>query len=319
MSQSTLASALMKNPDIIHLVFESMPEPTFLINKHGVYLEAWGGTDTSRHHSPSTLIGLNQYDVLPEHLAHWFSSIIIEVIESGVPKELEYDLHPKDLPCFKGQEGPTELQQFNAFVVPLSDLNMVLWTVRNITEYKSNIRRLAQHQSELEKLTFTDHLTQVHNRFALESLLPTELKHAEIEQHDTAIFMIDIDHFKQLNDHYGHIKGDEALKQIGKQLNDWIDDNGVCFRYGGDEFLVFIRNISRSECQQKAQVLLSHVSQLRIPNINSPISPHLSITIGIKHCSYSNDAMDLEQIVMMADQALLYAKQRQRGTIHILT
>lgn len=62
---SIFSSTIIANPEILQFIFQSLPEPTFLINKQGVYIEAWGGTDSERHHNPSYLVGLNQYDVLP--------------------------------------------------------------------------------------------------------------------------------------------------------------------------------------------------------------------------------------------------------------
>ncbi len=64
---SIFSSTIIANPEILQFIFQSLPEPTFLINKKGVYIEAWGGTDSERHHNPSYLVGLNQYDVLPQH------------------------------------------------------------------------------------------------------------------------------------------------------------------------------------------------------------------------------------------------------------
>lgn len=319
MVKSTLSQALTLNPDIIHMVFESLPEPTFLLNKQGVYVEAWGGTDTKRHHDPSSIIGLNQYAVLPKDKAEWFSRVIVEVIESGEARELEYELHPKDLPCFEGKQGPTELQYFSAFVIPIPNQELVLWTVRNITEYKTNEQKLARQQKELERLTFIDHLTQVHNRYALDTLLPSAMKYAYNLGQTGALFMIDIDHFKELNDHYGHLTGDSALKKVSAEIQTWCQNVGICFRYGGDEFLVFIRNLDLEQSKQKAQALMDKITALQIPNQTSSVCPHLSITIGIKLCELSDANNGIERYISMADKALFNAKRRERGSIHLLT
>lgn len=102
---SIFSSTIIANPEILQFIFQSLPEPTFLINKQGVYIEAWGGTDSERHHNPSYLIGLNQYDVLPAAQAAWFTDVIQQAIEQGCAKELEYEIDPTQLPCFDNVPG----------------------------------------------------------------------------------------------------------------------------------------------------------------------------------------------------------------------
>lgn len=315
---STLTRLMQDNPAMMHVVLTSLPEPTFLISKQGIYIEAWGGTDHKRHHDPSTLVGLSQYEVLPADKAVWFSQIIVDVIESNKPQELSYELDPKELHCFDGHEGPETTQYFDALVIPLPDVDMVLWIVRNVTEHQAALKQLGQQAKELTIKTYTDHLTQVNNRFALDSLLPHALEIAKIQQESACVFMIDIDCFKELNDQYGHLKGDDALREVAATIKAWAGKNSLCFRYGGDEFLAFIPSISLSGCNSKAEALLQLITNLAIPNTRSRISDTLSVTLGIQHCEHIPDNMTVERFVSIADQALFFAKRRKRGTYHLL-
>nr|WP_275138573.1 sensor domain-containing diguanylate cyclase [Vibrio furnissii] len=317
MVNSVFYSVITANPDLLHVVFEALPEPTFLINHDGVYVEAWGGTDTQRHHDPTSIIGMNQHQVLPPDKAAWFTQVIAHAIHSGEATELEYDLDPKQMPCFEGLEGPTDVQFFTALVVPLPNTEYVLWIVRNITEYKRTVDKLARHQLELEHLTHIDHLTQVYNRYAMDSLLPQALDVAKLEQVSSALFMIDIDCFKEFNDRYGHLQGDEALKQVSQALNHWKRKGDLCFRYGGDEFLLFIPEISIEQCEHKARQLLQDIQALHIPHHASRVGDVLSVTIGIQHCLRLEPNMTAEKLVAIADKALFHAKHQQRGTLHI--
>ncbi len=314
---STFSKQIAKNPELVHAVFGALPEPTFLIDKRGTYIEAWGGTDTKRHHDPSALIGLNQYQVLPADKAIWFSQVIVDVIDNQDPAELEYSIDPKDLTCFSGMDGPTELQYFSALVIPLPDTDFVLWTVRNITEYKQAFDTLAHQQQELEKLTHIDHLTQVYNRYALDSLLPEAIELASYKQVGTAILMIDIDCFKQYNDSYGHLKGDETLKTVGATIQSWSQSNDLCFRYGGDEFLVFIANVSERECLHRAAQLQDLITSANIPHQSSSVKPFITVTIGIQHYPFIPDQLNSDTFISIADKALFFAKNHQRGSIHL--
>ncbi|EHS1182395.1 diguanylate cyclase [Vibrio vulnificus] len=318
--QSIFSRVIANNPSVVHHIFEALPEPTFLIDAEGYYIEAWGGTDSKRHHDPANLIGLNQYQVLPREKAIWFSDVIQQVIQSQKPQELEYELHPKDLGCFDGVDGPTELQFFSAFVIPLMGEKKVLWTVRNITEYKMALRRLESQQLELERLSCLDHLTQLFNRYALEIHLPHALSKAAQSGHSAALFMVDIDCFKDLNDTFGHLTGDKALRMVAMTLKQWSGEKGIGFRYGGDEFLIFIQDISKQACEQKANELQSAVARLAIPNPQSQVANVLTVTIGVQfYPSLSEQCQDLEQFISKADKALFNAKNTQRGTIQFLS
>ncbi|WP_167469921.1 GGDEF domain-containing protein [Vibrio aquaticus] len=313
---STFSAQIANNPDLMHSVFESLPEPTFLIDKSGTYIETWGGRDIKRHHDPSALIGLNQYQVLPADKAIWFSQVIVDVIDSQTAAEIEYSLDPKQLPCFDGIEGPSEVQHFSALVIPLTETDHVLWTVRNITEYKKALDTLAKQQLKLERLTYIDHLTQVYNRYALDSLLPDAIEMTKLKSTGAALLMIDIDCFKQYNDTYGHIKGDDALVALGFTLRNWALEGTLCFRYGGDEFLVFIPNLSEEESLNKARELQSKIHQLAIPHKTSAVGEFFSITIGVQYYGTVPSEMNAEQFIAVADKALFYAKSQQRGSIH---
>ncbi|MGT3830383.1 GGDEF domain-containing protein [Vibrio cholerae] len=316
---SIFSSTIIANPEILQFIFQSLPEPTFLINKQGVYIEAWGGTDSERHHNPSYLVGLNQYDVLPAVQAAWFTDVIQQAIEQGCAKELEYEIDPTQLPCFDNVPGPSQKQYFSALVIPLPNTDMVLWTVRNISDYKHTVEKLAQHQLELEHLTHMDHLTQVYNRYAMDSLLPQALDIARLDKMSAAILMIDIDCFKEYNDGYGHIQGDEVLRKISQTLRRWKSNLELCFRYGGDEFLIFMTGANIEQCQQRAEELMGMIANLHIPHHSSRVSDHVTITIGIRHCDLIEREMTAEKLVSVADKALFHAKHQQRGTIHMFS
>lgn len=315
---STLLEAIAGNPEMIHRVFDAVPEPTYLLDKSGTYIDAWGGKNTKCHHNPAVLIGLTQHQVLPLETAEWFCQIIADVVDSGQATELEYSLDPKEIPCFEGIEGPTEPQHFSAFVVPLPNAPFVLWTVRNITEYKLALEYSAHQQAELEKLTYKDHLTQLYNRYALDSLLPAAFDSTKAKDMSSAILMIDIDCFKQFNDYYGHLRGDDALKTVANAILTWATPQDLCFRYGGDEFLIYITGVSKAESYSRAEHLRQAILGLNIPHKGSSVAEQLTITIGMQFCASVTGKENAEQIVAIADKALFYAKNRQRGSIHQL-
>ncbi|EGR2490895.1 TPA: GGDEF domain-containing protein, partial [Vibrio cholerae] len=223
------------------------------------------------------------------------------------------------LPCFDNVPGPSQKQYFSALVIPLPNTDMVLWAVRNISDYKHTVEKLAQHQLELEHLTHMDHLTQVYNRYAMDSLLPQALDIARLDQVSSALLMIDIDCFKEYNDGYGHIQGDDVLRKVSQTLRQWKSNLDLCFRYGGDEFLIFMTRVDAKQSQQRAEKLMAMIHELNIPHLSSRVADHVTITIGIRHCDQIEKEMTAEKLVLVADKALFHAKHEQRGTIHMFS
>lgn len=96
----------------------------------------------------------------------------------------------------------------------------------------------------------------------------------------------------------------------------WCSAHDLCFRYGGDEFLVVCPNIRESECLERAEQLRDQVNALAIEHLSSTVSNCVSITIGIHYCPHIPHPMSTERLVAVADKALFFAKKQRRGTIH---
>ncbi len=176
--------------------------------------------------------------------------------------------------------------------------------------------QLATAQKELEKMAVMDGLTGIFNRRYL--LLRAEEEFAKVRRFrnrivsDTISFiMIDIDHFKQINDTYGHLIGDEILREVSHRLKQSLRKYDIVGRYGGEEFLVMLPNTDFPEAKSAAERLWKVVREA--PIITSGRPHHITISLGL---AYTQEAdTNMQGVLKRADEALYKAKKNGRDTI----
>lgn len=171
------------------------------------------------------------------------------------------------------------------------------------------LKNAIDHQS-LEKVAFQDGLTGVMNRTALEELLPKEAERAQRYNFDLAVMMIDIDHFKSINDSIGHMGGDEVLRHVSKAIQSQLRKSDLPFRYGGDEFLLVLPNTDLDGAHKAAKRIMDSLNKEVSEIPNCPVSPNLSIGIA----AYRPGETD-EELIRRVDNALYEAKNNGRNCI----
>ncbi|MCR8744897.1 GGDEF domain-containing protein [Romboutsia lituseburensis] len=182
----------------------------------------------------------------------------------------------------------------------------ILLKENDILNKKNKISQLTELKNELIDKRNTDMLSGLLNRRFLNEYLECEDAKLGIETSNLYAFMIDIDFFKKYNDKYGHIKGDEVIDKIGKIIkNICVKDDNIAIRYGGEEFLILLRNIDYEDSIKAAKLLLQQVNELNIKHEDSPFNTTVSISIGIASNNYCNDYYNL---IDNADKALYISK-----------
>lgn len=172
------------------------------------------------------------------------------------------------------------------------------------------------HQKrEIEKLLFKaerDSLTEIYNKITSQEMISTYIKNSKIEDRH-ALFIIDIDDFKSINDNLGHMVGDLVLKDISQKLTKIFNENSIVGRIGGDEFIVFLKHIqSEEDIYKKAEELIESfkVCYTKIYNKHK-VSGSIGVSI------YPNDGLNFEELFSNADKALYLAKEKGKDTYHI--
>ena len=200
----------------------------------------------------------------------------------------------------------------------------LVWTFFELTEEIANTqafidfstelsrlnRELEQKNAEILKLIHTDHLTGIANRMTAMTLLERETEALNrVSQGEFAIMLFDADHFKQVNDDFGHLKGDEVLKALAESAQQTVGDQGLVGRYGGEEFLIVTPQIPVVLAEKLAQRLLKAAM-----NATTRIGVTVSITIGL---AAVRPGVTVRDVLDAADKALYRGKNQGRNQVVI--
>ncbi|GLQ95518.1 GGDEF domain-containing protein [Dyella acidisoli] len=185
----------------------------------------------------------------------------------------------------------------------------------DISERKRTEEQLAAARRELEELSFKDGLTGVANRRRFDVVLENEWTNACRNKQPLSLLMLDIDFFKQYNDRYGHLDGDQCLKRIAKLITVAAErPRDFVARFGGEEFVAVLPDTHPSEAYRIASRCRDLIASEHIPHEGSEISRYVTASIGIgtiiPECSDEAHAF-----IKLTDQRLYEAKQRGRNTI----
>jgi diguanylate cyclase (GGDEF)-like protein len=179
--------------------------------------------------------------------------------------------------------------------------------------------RLAEMNRELERLSTTDSLTGLANRRSFNEFLSREWLREQREQQPFSVIMIDIDHFKSYNDHYGHLEGDVCLQKVAWALQSALCRPGdLLARYGGEEFVAILPHTELQGAVELAESLHQRIHELELEHEDSPVSPNVTVSVGIASV-IPNQSISPSQVVAVADKALYAAKQAGRNQSAIAT
>ncbi|MEW5822222.1 MAG: diguanylate cyclase [Cyanobacteriota bacterium] len=178
-----------------------------------------------------------------------------------------------------------------------------------------NQKKLTYLNDKLEQIADTDSLTKLKNRRYFSTEATKELNRAKRYGHTLALFMIDIDNFKQINDKYGHLTGDLVLKKIAKIISLKARESDIICRYGGEEFVMVIPETDPKKASYTAEKIRKLVEKTKITIDDKEID--LTISIGIALNTPKN-MISLKELVDFADRALYSAKNsgKNKTVIH---
>ena len=202
----------------------------------------------------------------------------------------------------------------------LGEQRCTLCVVRDITERKTAADKLRQQTEELKRLhtalqeqASRDSLTGLLNRRAFHELATQMLKTAHRRKESAAIFMIDLDHFKQVNDQFGHAEGDLVLKRVGETLLATARDIDIVARYGGEEFVMALLGVDEAEsliAAERVRMAIAGISDTR-----QRITTSIGIATFPPKVQKRDSAQLLESLLADADRALYAAKHAGRNRV----
>ncbi len=169
--------------------------------------------------------------------------------------------------------------------------------------------KLLKERNTLNDLSMLDPLTGLYNRRGLQNRMNTILA---LDSSEHFILLLDIDHFKAYNDHYGHVMGDQALIQVSAAIRNSVRSRDIVARFGGEEFMVMLTSSSAETALQAAERIRQRVYDLKIAHrFNESVATHVTISIGMTPLINA----DIDSALKRADSALYEAKNQGRNII----
>lgn len=184
----------------------------------------------------------------------------------------------------------------------------------------SDITQRKKDAEQVHFMAFYDPLTRLPNRILLQDRLQQALAQTHRNQRHGAVFILDIDHFKVINDSLGHLVGDELLKKVAKLLSGCIREEDTISRMGGDEFVVLLTDLG--EDKKNAITHATNVADKIIQKISEPISTSgnkLQITASIGIVMFPDDADKISDLIKLADNAMYKVKKSGRNNYKFVT
>lgn len=185
----------------------------------------------------------------------------------------------------------------------------------DITERKRTEQRLLSLQKELEELSFRDGLTGVANRRKFDAVFDAEWLEARRNAQPLSLILCDVDCFKRYNDHYGHVEGDDCLRQVARVLSSSANrPRDFVARYGGEEFVLLLPASDERAALAVARRCRQALAEARIAHADSPVGPWLTLSMGLG-TRVPNAADDPVRFLAQVDARLYRAKQAGRDRI----
>lgn len=289
---------LKRSEDKFILLFENSPVGMAMIDHHtGKFLEVNDALLNYVGYTKDELMKMSFWDITPRKYDSQEQAQIEELNQKGQfgPNEKEYIR--KD-----GSRLPIRLSGFKMTDV---DEREVVWgVIEDITIEKS----LKAERRKLKKLSTTDHLTGLFNRQKLEAVMEAEINLNDHSSPPFSVILLDMDHFKHVNDTYGHAVGDDVLVSAAQTLKHYTRKADIVGRWGGEEFLIVCPETDSEE----AEVLADKVRQAIEKTACKTIIENISASFGLTQLLGSDD---MRSLLSRVDKALYQAKKQGRNRI----
>jgi diguanylate cyclase (GGDEF)-like protein/PAS domain S-box-containing protein len=292
--------------ELLRAVMASVPDLIYAKDLESRFLFANQGTaDVMGVESGNELRGKSDFDYYPSELAAGFYQDEQKVIQTGVPL-VSHDEHVREV------DGRIRwlLTTKVPFRNPEGKTVGIIGIGRNITALKETEAELKRARENLHFKATHDSLTSLLNREAILDMLGRELARGAREQGSAAVLLADLDHFKSVNDRFGHPVGDEVLRETARRFLRSVRGYDLVGRLGGEEFLVILGGCGAQEALTRADQLRLSIEESPMPTTCGPLS--LTISIGVlpaREWGYPRR----EEVLREVDVALYAAKAEGRN------
>lgn len=279
-------------------------------------IESWNGF--MYHHSnihAADAKGKNIFDIFQDLDKSWFMRKVEAVKTIQNQSFITWEQKPYIFPFknYRPITGTVEHMYQNVTILPLPSLtgsiDQICLIIYDVTDIAANRMELQKANSQLEKLTKTDPLTQIDNRNGLAVNVDLANKRYKMQQTVSSLVMLDIDHFKQINDTHGHPAGDAILQQLAAIIKESMRENDSVARYGGEEFAIILHNTTSDNASHFVERLRKAIEDTEFTFQETVIK----VTISFGIAQISTKGGDNKAWMEAADKALYQAKRQGRN------
>jgi diguanylate cyclase (GGDEF)-like protein len=266
--------------------------------------------------STEQVVGQLIFDVFPELPQRWFQRKFSGVLQLKTPSFCSWEQrhHLFELPHTRPITTDSEFMAQNCTFLPIEtsgEVNYICILIEDVTDVCHYQGQLQKTLEELALISRIDGLTQIFNRRHWQESLEQEYAKARRHEKNLSLIMLDLDHFKKLNDNYGHQGGDKVLIDVTQTIKSVLRIEDIFGRYGGEEFAIIIPetdidgalDLAKRVCETVAKTPVSF--QEHILNI--------SVSVGVSQLN--DDDMSYEKLIANADEALYQAKANGRNRV----
>lgn len=239
----------------------------------------------------------------------WVFNFCVSQSQAGIDHEADYRALRKD--------GEFVWIRDVVHVVrnPDGSPNALIGFMFDISERKRTEEKLLDMQRELEELSYKDGLTGVANRRRFDKVMEVEWREARRLRQPLSVVVLDIDYFKQYNDHYGHLEGDECLKRVAKALSGMLrGPRDLLCRFGGEEFVLLLPDTDEGTAMALAWRCLDLVDKALIPHAGIGTGRRLTLSAGV-NTVVPKEHDEVNPFIDVADRRLYLAKERGRARV----
>ena len=275
-----------------------------------------------QNHSATTaeeVIGYSLFDLFPEIDEKWFRRKVqsVYVLKNSAFTTWEQRPYLFRFDNYRPITGKAEFMYQNSTFIPIQGLDgsteSICVIIYDVTEQAVNNLELEKVNSTLEYISRTDGLTRLLNRKTWEDLLEKEFERESRYHENCSLIMFDIDHFKKVNDNYGHPAGDEVIRQTADIVRASIRKTDIAGRYGGEEYVILLPHTSIDSAYVLGERIRKKIAAKPAFYEGEVINYTVSLGIASFHGSFKNPTHWID----CADKALYESKQSGRNNTHI--
>ncbi|MGH1430945.1 MAG: diguanylate cyclase [Neptuniibacter sp.] len=284
--------------NFITKIINTIPDPVFVKDREHRWLVLNDALCEFIGMPREALIGKTDYDFFPKEEADIFWQKDDEVFRTG-----QENINEESITDSNGVAHIFSTRKA-IFQEQTTGQQFLVGTIRDFTELRKTEEKLKAAVDELQKISNTDPLTGLSNRRHMLAVAEQEIKIAQRQHRAVLLLFIDINGLKIINDKYGHIEGDIAIRQVANLLKDNFRDSDVIARIGGDEFVVLAFDVKHEQIEQATHRFYEAIDHF---NATSDAEHTLSVSVG-SSCSEPGDDISIYTLLDRADNAMYRVK-----------